>query len=110
MLLQNQSTRKFILPEGILEPKGTIDISEERAEILSKEYAGELVVLHVAQPKAVKEEKPVEEKPVEQPKVEIGINLEELEVEDLKKICDEKGIQYHHMAGKKKLLELLKGE
>lgn len=105
MLLQNQSTRKFILPEGILEPKGTIDISEERAEILSKEYADELVVLHVAQPKAVKEEKPVE-----QPKDEIGINLEELEVEDLKKICDEKGIQYHHMAGKKKLLELLKGE
>ena len=110
MLLQNQSTRKFILPEGILEPKGTIDISEERAEILSKEYADELVILQVAQPKKAKVEEIKEEKPVEEPKTEIGIALEELDVEELKKLCDEKGIKYHHMAGQKKLLELLKGE
>ena len=106
MLLQNQSTRKFILPEGVLEPKGTIDISEERAEILSKEYADELVILQVAQPEKAK----AEEKPVEEPKAEIGVALEELDVEELRKMCDEKGIKYHHMAGQKKLLELLKGE
>lgn len=108
MLLQNQSTRKFILPEGVLEPKETIDISEERAEILSKEYTDELVILQVAQPNEAKVEEIKEEKAVEEPKIEKA--LEELDVEELRKMCDEKGIKYHHMAGQKKLLELLKGE
>ena len=99
MLLQNQSKRKFIIDEGILEPNATIDLVDERAEILSKEYDGELVILHVAQPKVVEKVVKKEE-----------VDLEELTLEELKAMCDERGITYHPATKEMKLIKLLKGE
>ena len=39
--------------------------------------------------------------------IDLEVQIQEEEIEKLKRLCDEQGIKYHHKAGIKKLTELL---
>lgn len=52
-------------------------------------------------------EKIEEAEVVEDLQLSEGINYESMNKEELQNLCDERGIEFHHKAGKSKLIELL---
>ena len=100
ILIQNQGKRKFVLPEGIIAPLGTLEVSEKGAEIC-KSYPDELKVLKVL---SAKQAEPVVAEQEDSDDLMFKTKVELMEM------LDEKGIEYKPVMNKAQLIELLQGE
>lgn len=101
VLVQNQGKRKFIVPEGVLMPLGTLEMTNNAAEKLCGSYPEELKILKTL---TVEPEEPIVIEQKDEDDLMFKTKV------DLMEMLDDKGIDYKPNMNKAQLIELLQGE